>query len=104
MKGENKMTDYTNPMSITNEDVQTPEVEDTTPQAPAAPITGVVTGCKKLNVRKRPAVNDNNVLEVIEADTTLFVIEPEKATGEWYKVELAGGTIGFCMKKFITIE
>lgn len=68
------------------------------------PLIGVVFGCKKLNIRKRPVVNPNNVLCVVEMNTELEIIEPEKATGQWYKVVTSDGVKGFCMKEFVNVE
>lgn len=65
---------------------------------------GTVVGCKNLNIRKRPVVNNSNVLCVVPAGTPLMVIDPEKATKEWYKVELENGDTGFCMKEFVSVN
>lgn len=64
------------------------------------PKTGVVAGCKKLNVRKTPNVNANNIVGVI-AEGTEVSINASKSTGEWYSIKAANGVKGFCMKKFI---
>ena len=93
---ENKM--------IQNENNET-KTEDTTVTEPTTETAiGIVSGCKNLNIRKRPVVNTTNVLCVVPEGTPLIIIDPEKATKEWYKVELEDDTIGFCMKEFVTVN
>lgn len=87
---------------ITIEDTTVVEPEDTEPEVETA--IGIVSGCKNLNIRKRPVVNPTNVLCIVPEGTPLIIIDPEKATKEWYKVELEDDTIGFCMKEFVTVN
>lgn len=65
-------------------------------------LTGVVDHCSMLNVRSEPDRNAT-VLRAISV-TTNVMIDPTESTDEFYKVYLADGSEGFCMKKFIEIE
>lgn len=65
-------------------------------------LDGTVKHCKLLNVRVEPSM-DADVLRTITVDTEVM-IEPFETTDEFYKVYLADGSEGFCMKKFIEIE
>lgn len=82
--------------------VETPVVEETKEEKVknVEPTSGVVSGCKKLNVRKTPNVNAANIVGVI-AEGTKVTINAAKSTGEWYSVKAENGVKGFCMKKFI---
>lgn len=59
---------------------------------------GIVTGCEKLNIRKAPKA-DAPVVTIVDAGTELKIIDPEKATNGWYKVDK-----GFCMAKYVKIK
>jgi uncharacterized protein YgiM (DUF1202 family) len=63
---------------------------------------GLVSNCKKLNVREKPTVESPVVCE-IDCQTELMVDEKE-STEEFYKVYTVAGIEGFCMKKFIAIQ
>lgn len=77
-------------------------VEETVEEVVPVSVTGVVSGCKKLNVRKSPTpladvlcvLNENSKVEISEDDSTV----------EFYKVTTASGVEGYCMKKFITVK
>ena len=64
--------------------------------------TGIVTGCSKLNLRRKPAIKAE-VACVIDKGTKV-VIDKKASTKEWVKVTLDNGVEGFCMKKFIQIN
>lgn len=63
---------------------------------------GIVTNCRKLNVREEPKLDAAVVCEVI-CQTELMIDEKE-SNDEFYKVCTAAGIEGFCMKKFIAIQ
>lgn len=63
---------------------------------------GLVSNCKKLNVREKPTVEAPVVCEIV-CQTELMIDEKE-STEEFYKVYTAAGIEGFCMKKFIEIQ
>ena len=63
---------------------------------------GRVVDCPKLNVRKAPNVHAE-VVCVIARDTEVEIDESE-STEYFYKIYLANGFEGFCMKQFIEIE
>lgn len=78
-----------------------PDVVESTPELPTT-VTGVVSGCKKLNVRNKPSTSAA-ILTTINEGVEVEVGQPV-ATGEFYKVTLANGIVGYCMKKFITVK
>lgn len=63
---------------------------------------GLVTNCKKLNVREKPTVEAQVVCEIV--CSTELMIDEKESTEEFYKVCTASGIEGFCMKKFIAIQ
>ena len=65
------------------------------------PIIGVVTDCKKLNIRVSPTM-DSSV--ICEAPTgTEVLVDLAESTTNWYSVCTAAGISGYCMKTFIKI-
>ena len=104
MKNYSKI--YSNPDVEPKDDVVVEEttIEEPVVEAPVAPpmLTGVVTDCVKLNVRKTPAAN-GMILDTI-AKGTEVKIDEFKSTNDFYKVCVASGIEGFCMKKFITVK
>lgn len=62
-------------------------------------VTGVVTGCMKLNVRANPK-SDADVLCILDADSKIE-LDMSKSNKEWYRVRTANGVDGYCMKKFV---
>lgn len=85
---------------VPEEVVETAEepIEETT----AAPVTGVVTNCLKLNVRENPNTDSKVVCEVSMLDE--LMIDEEASTDEWFKVYTEMGVEGFCMKKYISVK
>lgn len=80
----------------------TPVVEQPKPVVkpePPKPLTGIVAGCAKLNVRES-ANTTANVLAVINEGSEV-VINRIKSTVDFYAVCTAAGIEGYCMKKFI---
>lgn len=82
-----------------------PEVETEAP-APETeeptPIVGVVSGCARLNIRKKPNVN-GGVACVVTAGTKL-TINPNNSNDRWFGVTLSDGLKGYCMKQYVTLE
>ena len=66
------------------------------------PTIGVVTGCSKLNVRKKPNIN-SDVIVVVNAGSEL-TIDVDKSHGEWYKVTDQNNNVGYCMKKYVKVN
>lgn len=64
--------------------------------------TGIVTNCVRLNVRKEPKTDAAIICEI--DNKTEVVIDENASTREFYKVYMASGIEGFCMKKYITIQ
>lgn len=65
-------------------------------------MTGTVDNCKMLNVRAEPKSNAE-VVRAIPVDT-MVMIDPDESTDDFYKVYLADGVEGFCMKDYINVE
>lgn len=84
---------------------QAPEVqvepEVTVSAAPETPATktGFVYGCSKLNVRSEPK-SDASIVCVIEQKSEVE-IDMAQSTDDFYKVCLASGIEGFCVKSYI---
>lgn len=81
-----------------------PEEVDVAEAAPELPTTvaGIVSGCKKLNVRNKPSTTAVIVTTINEG--TEVVIAQPVLDAEFYKVTLANGVTGYCMKKFIAVK
>lgn len=65
-------------------------------------LTGIITGCKKLNVRKEANV-EADVLCVLNENTEL-TIDTANSTDTFYKVCTAAGIEGYCMKMFVSVK
>lgn len=106
------MTDYTKYIKtpITKEDIieevlypeESEVVEEVVAEEQDPIITGVVTGCTKLNVRENP-YPDAEVVCVISEDSEV-VIDEDNSTHDFYKVYTAAGMEGYCMKKYISVN
>lgn len=95
----NPKVEQNEPVAKNEKRIETPVVEE------ARPVFGVVTNCKKLNVRTKPnriARNTNVILEV--AAGTELLIDLDKSVGDWYRVQHASGVEGYCMKTYITLK
>lgn len=85
-----------------------PEDKVDEPEAPVvdepakATVTGVVTGCTKLNVRKDPSATAPVLCTLSES--TEVVIDEENSTNDFYKVCTVTGAEGYCMKTYISIK
>ena len=88
--------------------VTDPVVNVTDPEPTSKAIIGVVSNCKKLNVRA-DADMDAEIICVINAGDEVVVCELD-GNDEWlevHSIEDEPGYIGFhgvCMKKYITVE
>lgn len=89
--------DTENQLEIEPEIIPEPEI---TPE-PVPPKTGIVVGCARLNVRKKPNA-DAEVLHIIERSAKV-IIDEENSTKNFYKVCTEVGAEGYCMKQFIEI-
>ena len=82
-------------------------VADTVEETPVTPkvVTGVVTGCVKLNVRNNPS--DKAYVECVIDKGTEVIVDLDRTTNGFYFVRKDNTTQGFngwCMKKYITIK
>lgn len=95
-----KPVENQNGVTKVEEPILEQHVEETTEPANEL-IEGIVVDCLKLNVREEPSA-DAKVLRTIDASTELKVSEDE-STDEFYKVYLADGNEGYCMRQFIKV-
>lgn len=63
---------------------------------------GIVTGCKKLNVRSAASLASKAVCVINEND--VVVIDMKESVDGWYKVCTEAGVEGFCVVQYITVE
>lgn len=84
---------------IVKEGVTGTTSEKVEPKIPT--LVGVVSNCKKLNVRKNPDL-EAKVLKVIDENDEVEVIEGTD-TKDFYEIKI-GKTKGFCMKKYIKLK
>ena len=87
---------------LTNEEVNNLNEEDIAEVNAEGNLTGVVSGCEKLNLREK-ASKDSSVLLILNKDTEL-TIDTAASTEDFYKVCTSSGVEGYCVKKFITIK
>ena len=88
---------------VAGESIKEPKAEE--PEVTEEPKTelkgiGIVSGCKKLNVRAEASI-DAEIVTVISAGTEVVIEDTED---DFYKVCTGDGKIGYCMKKFIVIK
>lgn len=88
---------------LTNEEVNNLNEEDVAEVNAEGNLTGVVSGCEKLNLREK-ASKDSTVLLILDKDTELTIDTAVSTTEDFYKVCTSSGVEGYCMKKFITIK
>lgn len=79
---------------VENVPIETTEVKENA-------VEGKVTNCTKLNIRKKPSLTAEPIA-VVDVSTVLTVDE-KKSTTDWYKVALADGKSGYCMKQYVTL-
>lgn len=65
-------------------------------------LTGVVTDCFRLNVRKEPD-ETADIATVVDCSTQLKIDE-KKSTDNWYHVLDSEGNSGYCMKQYVSIK
>lgn len=68
----------------------------------AAFISGVVTNCKKLNVRKEPRT-DAGIIAIIPVSAEV-VVDVDGSVGDFYKICTVAGIEGFCVKSYIALK
>lgn len=78
------------------------EVEQSVVETEPEAVTGVVVNCAKLNVREQMSTN-SKVLCVLPASTEVVVFMDEEYD-DWYYVCTEDQTLGYCMKKYISIN
>lgn len=83
--------------------IETPEIAmvEETVETVTLPetVTGVITGCSKLNVRVAP-VAGAEVVCVLDVNTEIK-INVANSTDEWFSICTAAGIDGYCMRKFV---
>lgn len=65
-------------------------------------LIGTVINCKTLNIREEPTTGSSIVTTVRMSDEVK--IDIENPIDDWYLISTSTGAIGYCMKKFISIE
>ena len=65
-------------------------------------LTGVVSGCAKLNIRKEPSKTAEIIATIPEG--TKVEIDPEKLVEGWYYVCTPAGIEGYCMLEYIMVD
>lgn len=65
-------------------------------------LTGVVTDCFRLNIRKEPD-KSADIVTVVDILTQLKVDE-KRSTDNWYHVLDGNGNSGYCMKQYVSIK
>ena len=78
------------------------EVSTVAPELTPAKLVGVVTDCKKLNVREK-AYLGAEVLCVLSEGTEVEIDET-KSTDTFYSLCTVEGVEGFAMKQYITVD
>lgn len=65
-------------------------------------VIGLITDCKKLNIRKEPNVK-SEVLCVIDYNSEV-IVDDKLSTSDFYAICTSSGIEGFCVRKFVTIQ
>lgn len=65
-------------------------------------LTGVITDCFRLNIRKKPD-KTADVVTVVDYSTQLKIDE-KKSTDNWYHVLDGDGNSGYCMKQYVSVK
>ena len=86
---------------VTPEETTAPTVTVNNPEPTPPAVIGIVSNCKKLNVRTEPDITADVACIIDAGDKVEIASEGE--TSDFYCVYY-GDTIGFCMKKYITVE
>ena len=77
-------------------------IEEFVVETEEKPKTGKVVNCELLNVREQP--NTNAEIVCMIKRNTEVEIDVTKSTSDFYKICIASGIEGFCMKKFILVD
>ena len=65
-------------------------------------VTGLVTNCVRLNIRRKTNINSEIVGGVKAGDK--LTINLNQSTEDWLSVTTEDGVKGFCMKQYVNIE
>lgn len=89
---------------LENEDTQNNSIQSDDENATKAKDfkIGMVIDCFRLNIRKEPVARAEIVCE-IDCQTELMIDESE-STDDFFKVCMASGIEGFCIRKFIAVQ
>lgn len=91
--------EVTEPVVEEKKEFEAPVLEEMTP--PPAKLKGVVTA-KKLNVRKTPNANVQNIVATIPAGTVVTI--ETGSTNDFYEIATEAGVKGYCMKQYIEVK
>jgi len=78
------------------------EVEEVSLEDAVETVIGIVSDCKKLNVRKLPSPDADKVT-VVEEGTPLM-LDLDNSTGNYYKVYTESGVEGYCLKEYVAVR
>lgn len=81
--------------------VEVPSNFKAVPSGSLSGYTGIVINCIKLNMRRTPNVENNNVVSVLLVNDTVEIIG--RAANGWYKVKTKDNLVGYVSNKYITI-
>ena len=95
---EETVTEPVAPPVVVNPVVTTPVVSEPEPKI----VTGIVKGCKLLNVRKEPNVS-SSVVATLGCNSEV-AIDLDNSADDFYKIFATVGAEGFCMKKFVELS
>lgn len=68
-------------------------------QSDTQPVIGIVTNCKKLNLRTKPSKAATIIYEMPAGSS--LTINLSRSVNGWLSVCTESGLTGFCMKKFV---
>ena len=86
---------------IEKSEVTEPVVEEKKEFEAPVKLKGVVTA-KKLNVRKTPNANVQNIAATIPAGTVVTI--EAGSTNDFYEITTEAGVKGYCMKQYIEVK
>lgn len=100
-KRELKQKDVEETTVVTDEQVAEVVKETPVDESVMPMLEGVVTGCARLNIRKKASVK-SDVVYIVDAKTKLTILESDNT--KWFKVCVKPGVEGYCMKEYVNVE
>lgn len=88
--------------NIKDIDEMVPNVEESATAEKDNVKIGVIVDCDLLNVREKPSLKSK--VKCTIARESELVVDEQASTKDFYKVCLASGIDGYCMKKYVSIQ